>query len=272
MNLRFAPLLSGSSGNALYIGAGETHVLVDAGVSMAKLLPQMRDAGLNPEALDCILVTHEHADHVQGVGVFSRKFDLPICATAGTWAGMEKKIGKIAPKNVRVIEAGRDFYMGRLNVMPFSIPHDANDPVGYSFRLGGIKCAVATDIGCLRQGWLDEVAGSDVLLLEANHDVDMLMAGGYPYALKRRILGNRGHLNNDDCARAAVELARRGVGHIILGHLSGENNHPDLALLTVEMALRAEGIVPGVHMGLSLARRDCLCGVFTLAVGGMAGE
>ena len=272
MNLRFAPLLSGSSGNALYIGAGDTHILVDAGVSMAKLLPQMKDAGLDPKDLDCILVTHEHSDHVQGVGVLSRKFHIPICATQGTWDGMEKKIGKIEPEHVRIIEAGRDFYLGRLNIMPFSIPHDANDPVGYSFRLGGIKCAIATDIGCIKPGWMDEVAGSDVLLLEANHDVDMLRAGSYPYALKRRILGKNGHLNNDDCGRAAVELAQRGVRHIILGHLSAENNHPDLAMLTVEMALRTEGIEPGRHIDLSIARRDCLCGVFSLATGGMAGE
>lgn len=272
MNLRFAPLLSGSSGNSLYIGAGDTNLLVDAGVSLVRLLPQMQAAGLDPRDLDCILVTHEHSDHVAGVGVLSRKYNLPICATEGTWAGMERKIGKVAPENIRVIEPWRDFYMGRLNVMPFSIPHDANEPVGYSFRLGAIKCSIATDVGCIRPGWMDEVAGSDVLLLESNHDVDMLHAGRYPYDLKKRILGKRGHLSNDDCGRAAVELAKRGVRHIILGHLSHENNHPDLALLTVQSALVEAGIQPGADMGLSIARRDCLCGVFSLAIGGMAGE
>ncbi len=272
MNLRFAPLLSGSSGNSLYVGAGDTNLLVDAGVSLVRLLPQMQAAGLDPRDLDGILVTHEHSDHVAGVGVLSRKYDLPICATQGTWVGMAKKIGKIAPQNVRVIEAHRDFYLGRLNIMPFSIPHDAADPVGYSFNLGGIKCAVATDLGCIRPGWMDEVAGCDVLLLESNHDVDMLHAGRYPYDLKKRILGKRGHLSNDDCGRACVELVKRGVRHIILGHLSHENNHPDLALLTVESALRTAGIEPGVQVGLSIARRDCLCGVFTLQAGGAAVE
>ena len=271
MFLRFAPLISGSRGNSLYIGAGDTHVLVDAGASMAKLLEQMRAANVDPRDLDLILITHEHADHIQGAGILSRKFNLPICATEGTWQSMDQKIGKIAPENRRILHAGQDFYIGQMNIMPFSIPHDANDPVGYSFRLGGLKCAVATDLGCIKSDWLDEVAGCDVLLLESNHDVDMLHAGPYPYALKKRILGKRGHLSNDDCGKAVVELAKRGVGHIILGHLSGENNHPDLAMLTVEMALRAEGIEPGKHIGLSLARRDCLCGVFTLAIGGMAG-
>ncbi|MDL2205647.1 MBL fold metallo-hydrolase [Eubacteriales bacterium OttesenSCG-928-N13] len=272
MEFRFAPLLSGSSGNALYVGAGDTHILVDAGASGARLIPQMQAAGVDPRKLSAILVTHEHSDHVAGVGVMSRKFDLPIYATEGTWSKMGKKIGVVAQNNIRTITAKQDFYMGRINVTPFAIPHDAADPVGYSFRLGAIKCAIATDIGCIQDDWMDEVAGSDVLLLEANHDVDMLKAGRYPYELKRRILSRRGHLSNDDCGKAAAMLGARGVRHIILGHLSNENNHAPLAQLTVENALREAGIEPGEQIMLSVAKRDMLCGVFSLGIGGMAGE
>ncbi len=272
MQLTFAPLLSGSSGNALYVSAGGTCVLVDAGVSAVRLLRQMEAARLDPRRLSAILVTHEHSDHVSGVGILSRKLNLPIYATCGTWRAMSGKLGAINPQNVRELSAGQDFYLGNMNVMPFEIPHDAAEPVGYSFSAGALKCSVATDIGCIKDAWMDEVSGSDVLLLEANHDVDMLKAGRYPYELKKRILGRRGHLSNEDCGKACVELHARGVRHIILGHLSAENNLPELARLTVENALRGAGIDPGAMLGLDVARRDRLSTVYSLDTGGMAGE
>lgn len=271
MNLTFAPLFSGSSGNALYVGAGETHILVDAGVSAIRLTEQMHRAGQDPNRLNALLVTHEHSDHVSGVGVMSRKFNLPIYATEGTWRSMRHRLGALSASNIRVVRAGLDFYIGRVNVMPFEIPHDAAEPVGYSFTIGGLKCAVATDIGCIKDGWLDEVSGADVLLLEANHDVDMLRAGRYPYDLKKRILSRRGHLSNEDCGKACAMLHERGVRHIILGHLSAENNVPELAMLTVENALREVGIQPGAMMGLSVARKTELSGVFSLLMGGDVG-
>ncbi|MBO4297785.1 MAG: MBL fold metallo-hydrolase, partial [Clostridia bacterium] len=159
------------------------------------------------------------------------------------------------------------FSIGDLDIRPFPIPHDAADPVGYAVSACGAKVAVATDIGAVRESWLREAEAADVLLLEANHDVDTLKAGRYPYELKRRILSNRGHLSNDDAGAAAVELVRRGVRVIVLGHLSGENNFPELAYASVACALEEAGFKPGRELMLSVARRDGMSELFTLGEG-----
>ena len=218
MLLDFVPLFSGSSGNSLYLRMGQTRLLVDAGLPGKRITDELSRIEVAPASLDAILVTHEHSDHVQGVGILSRRFHLPIYATEGTWRGMETKIGKIAPENRRVLMGGRDFFLGDVNVMPFDIPHDAEEPVGYAFEAGGIKAAVATDLGHLSEDWLSWLPGCDLLLLESNHDPDMLAAGRYPYELQRRSRGAKGHLSNEDAGRAAVELAKCGARHIILGH------------------------------------------------------
>lgn len=264
MEYRFVPLFSGSSGNALYVEMGGTRVLVDAGVSGSRIMSEMQKAGLCCEGLDAVLITHEHSDHISGVGVLSRRFHLPVYATEGTWAAMENKLGRLDAANRRVLRPGEDFYIGRLNATAFAIPHDAAQPVGYTFCCDGRKLAVATDLGYVCEDWLCQVERSDILLLESNHDVDMLKAGRYPYDLKKRILGRRGHLSNEEAGVAAVQLCRRGVRHIILGHLSGENNFPELAWQTVACALNEAGIVPGVDVGLNVARRSALSGVFSL--------
>jgi phosphoribosyl 1,2-cyclic phosphodiesterase len=155
---------------------------------------------------------------------------------------MEQKLGDIDKANVRVIQPGQDFYLGDFNITPFDIPHDAAQPVGFSFLGGGMKVSVATDIGCIRESWLQQVEKSDLLLLEANHDLNMLKAGRYPYELKRRIMGQKGHLSNEDAAKAAVLLVKRGVKRLVLGHLSRENNFPELAYQTVLGALAECGL------------------------------
>ena len=264
MGYVFAPLFSGSSGNSLYVEMGGARVLVDAGLSGSRIAAEMEKAGFSMQGLDALLITHEHSDHIGGVGVLSRRYGLPIYATEGTWAEMEHRLGRLEADKRRIVRAGEDFYLGRMNVTAFSIPHDAAEPVGYAFRCDGRKAATATDIGHLREDWLSQVEGCDILLLEANHDVDMLKAGRYPYDLKKRILGRRGHLSNEEAGAAAVELYRRGVRHIILGHLSKENNFPELAWQTVACALNEAGITPGVDIGLHVARRSALSGVYTL--------
>lgn len=264
MRLEFAPLFSGSSGNAGYVRMGDTRILVDAGLSGQRLARELSKISVDPSSIDALLITHEHSDHVQGAGIMSRRYDLPIYATAGTWREMAGKIGCVDPRNRRVIGADEDFYLGRVNVTPFAIPHDAAEPVGYTFEGLGMKMAIATDLGHLSDRWLSPLAGCDLVLLESNHDVDMLKAGRYPYELKRRILGARGHLSNEDAGRAAVSLCRMGVKHIILGHLSGENNFPELAWRTVADALEAEGIRPGDDVGLDVARRDALSALYAL--------
>lgn len=261
MHLLFSPLFSGSSGNAIYVGNEDGAILVDAGMSARAIIEEMNTAGLDPETVKAIVVTHEHSDHVQGLGPLARKLKVPIYATQGTWDGIGRKAGKLDPLNVRVIERGVDFYAAGMNVMPFATPHDARESCGYLFSIGGIKAAVATDLGNLKAGWLDFLLGCDIVLLESNYDPDMLIAGPYPVELKTRIKGLHGHLSNVDAGSAAVKLVESGTGTIILGHLSKENNFPELALETCRSILYEHGY-DGVN--LSVARRDGTSGVFEI--------
>lgn len=267
MELLLSPLFSGSSGNAVYVSAGQTGILVDAGVSCSRIVSEMKASGIDPASLRAILITHEHSDHIAGAGILSRKFGLPIYATEGTWRAMEEKLGAVSAKNMRVIEAGQDFYIGDLDISPFSLPHDAADPCGYAFTCGRLRAAIATDIGCLREGWLKAVSGCELVLLEANYDPDMLKAGRYPYALKKRILSTKGHLSNEDAGHAACRLAESGVRSLILGHLSKENNFPELAMETVRLALTEAGVRLGTDVELTVAARSHASGMFAVRDG-----
>ena len=264
MELRFSPLFSGSSGNAIYVGCDEAHLLVDAGLSGTRVSQEMQRAGLDPRALNAILVTHEHADHIKGIGILSRKYDLPIYATEGTWQAMYGKIGAIADKNRCVFEPNEDFFIGPINITPFATPHDAAQSVGYTFELDGAKLAIATDLGCVRDSWLKYVLGADAVLLESNYDPDMLKAGPYPYELKQRILSRHGHLSNDDAGHVAVQLVQNGARQIILGHLSKENNFPELAMRACELTLQQAGIAPHEDVALCVASRDGCTGMFAI--------
>jgi len=261
MHLLFSPLFSGSSGNAIYVGNEEGAILVDAGMSATAILNEMTANGLDPASVKAIVITHEHIDHINGVGPLARKLKVPVYATEGTWEGMTKRAGKLDPLNIRTVQPGEDFYIGGINVMPFATPHDSRQSCGYVITLGGIKAAVATDLGHLTPDWLNYILGSDIVLLESNYDPDMLIAGPYPYELKTRIKGRHGHLSNEDAGNAAVRLVESGTGTIILGHLSKENNFPDLALETCRGILYEHGY-DGVD--LSVARRDGCSGVFEI--------
>lgn len=262
MSIIYAPLFSGSSGNSVYIAANDTALLVDAGMPGAKIVNALKEIGAPPEGLCAILVTHAHSDHVSGVGVMSRRFDLPVYATAACWEEIGTHIGKIAPKNRCVIEPGVDLYFGEIDVTPFATPHDAAGSVGYDFRHRGARFALATDLGGFKKSWLECILGADAVLLESNYDEAMLEAGPYPYELKRRIASPHGHLSNDDAGRAAVELYKSGTRRIVLGHLSRENNTPELARLCCERALIEQGILPGEDIAIDVARRDGVTGVF----------
>ena len=265
MELRFCPLFSGSSGNAIYVGCDNTHLLVDAGMSGSRIITEMQHMGIDPRTLNGILVTHEHTDHIKGIGILSRKFDIPIYASEGTWQGMYRKIGDISEKNRIIFEPEQDFFVGSIDVTPFSTPHDANESVGYTFEADGAKLAVATDLGCIKDSWMKHVLGSDAVLLESNYDIDMLNAGPYPYELKTRIRSRKGHLSNDDAGSVAVELARNGTRQIILGHLSKENNFPELAMRTCELYLQMAGLTPHEDVMLYVARRDGATGMFSIS-------
>ncbi len=256
----FCPLCSGSSGNATFIEAGGARVLVDAGLTGKRITELLAGLGVAPDTLDAILVTHEHSDHVQGVGVLSRRYGIPVYANEACFGRMLPQTGALAPGKARVFEPDRPFFIRDVEVLPFSTPHDSARPVGYTFAHKGCRCAVMTDIGHVTQHMLDTVANADILLLEANHDVDMLRAGAYPYALKQRILSGTGHLCNEDAGYALVKLFGRGLRNVILGHLSAENNTPELALVTVQTVLDDAGVLPA--MRVLVAERDRPTGLF----------
>lgn len=256
MRLTLCPLFSGSSGNSIYISAGGVRLLVDAGMSASRVEAHLREIGVDIRDIDAILVTHEHVDHIRGLGVLCRKYGLPVYANEGTWDGILLRDSSIPLRCVRTFDTGEDFYIGGVNVHPFPIPHDANAPVGYSFDCQGLRCAVATDLGHICEGWMNAVAGCQALVLEANHDVEMVERGPYPQRLRRRILGRNGHLCNADCAKALLELAKKGTRAVSLAHLSVDNNLPELAYNTVCEALCGAGYAVGSEISVTVARRD----------------
>lgn len=199
----FCTIASGSSGNSLFMGTKHTKILIDAGVSGKRILEGLEKLSLTGDQIDALFITHEHIDHVKGAGVFSRKFDVPIYATMETWDAMEGILGKIAPRNKRFVYEGEPCVINDLCVKPFAIPHDAAAPVGYSVFAGEKKITVATDIGHVTDTIRENITDSDILLLESNHDEDMVKKGRYPWNLKQRILGERGHLSNRTAGRIA---------------------------------------------------------------------
>ena len=268
MDMIFCPLYSGSSGNALFVQYGGTRLLIDAGKSGKMIAEALDMIGVDPKTLDGVLVTHEHNDHIAGVGVLARKYKLPIYATQGTWAAMADKLGSVPEDLKRTFDPFADFYVGDIGVVPFLIPHDAAEPVGYRLWGGNVSISTATDLGHFPRAIRDQIAGSSLVLLESNHDPDMLrMNGKYSQRLKQRILSNHGHLSNDACADALLQLVDGGTQHVILGHLSGENNTPALARQVSEMRMQREGIRLGVDLSLDVALRDRVGSVYTLEAG-----
>lgn len=265
MDMIFCPLYSGSSGNALFVQYGGTRLLIDAGKSGKMIAEALDMIGVDPKTLDGVLVTHEHSDHIAGVGVLARKYKLPVYATTATWEAMDGKVGKMPEGCRRTFDTFADFYLGDIGVVPFSIPHDAADPVGYRLWGGNVSISTATDLGFFPRTVRDAVAGSSLVLLESNHDPDMLrMNDHYSMMLKKRILSNHGHLSNDACADALLQLVDAGTQHVILGHLSGENNTPALARRVSEEKMQREGVRLGVDLFLDVARRDQVGSVYTL--------
>ena len=261
----FCPLYSGSSGNALFCQYGNTRLLIDAGKSGKTIEDALTSIGADIRSLSGVLITHEHSDHISGAGVLARKYHLPLYATRETWWAMRDKLGKIPQECMREIEAGKDFWLGDIGVAPFSIPHDAADPVGFRLWGGNVSVSTATDLGTFTEDVYANVAGSTLVLLESNHDPDMLKANPkYSVALKARILGDHGHLSNEACSAALLRLIGAGTTDVILGHLSGENNTPTLARRVSAETLAREGIRPGEDIRLQVALRDEVGQVYIL--------
>lgn len=259
----FCPLCSGSSGNASFLEAEGRRFLIDAGLPRKRIAALLESIGVPLHTIDAVFLTHEHVDHVAGAGVLARAHHIPVYAAADCFSALPPSVGEIPAACMRVFEPDREFFCGKVRVFPFSTPHDAAHAVGYSFMAEGRKVTVMTDVGHVDDRLLTQLSGSDLVLLEANHDVDMLLAGPYPYPLKQRILSRRGHLCNEDCGRALIALHERGVRNVILGHLSRENNTPELARVTIEAMLESAGILS--DMRVSVALRDRPLGMFEIA-------
>ena len=246
-------MASGSKGNSTYIGTANTKILIDVGVSGKRIQEALTSFHMEGNHIDGIFITHEHADHVKGAGIISRRFHVPIYATEDTWLAMEEGIGKIAPSNKKFVYAGEDCKINDLCVRPFSIPHDAADPVGYTVFSGDKKISVATDIGHVTKELEEHLMDSQVILIEANHDEAMVRNGEYPRYLKERILGENGHLSNHTAGDLLGRVMSERLKHIYLGHLSDDNNYPTLALRTVAEALSKKGIIVGSDIHMELA-------------------
>ena len=237
--MRLVSIASGSSGNCIYIGSEEHHLLIDDGISGRQAEKGLNALGLKPEDLDGILVTHEHSDHVKGLGVFSRRYGLPVYATAGTIGAIRRdsSLGALPEGIFHEIRREADFCIGDLVVHPFAVPHDAADPVAYRVSCGEKRAAVVTDLGEYDERILGELQELDAVLVEANHDIRMLQAGPYPWPLKARILGEKGHICNETAGQLICRILHDNMKAILLGHLSKENNYPALALETVKMEI-----------------------------------
>lgn len=233
--MEFCSIASGSSGNCIYVGSDHAGILVDAGISGKKIKEGLHSIGRKPEELDGILITHEHSDHIKGLGVLSRKYGIPIYATHGTVEAIKGcgGLGCIDSSLFHEVYADENFTVEDLEIQPFAISHDAAEPVAYRIQNEKKSMAVATDMGCYNDYIVDHLKGLDGILLEANHDVNMLQVGAYPYPLKQRILGRLGHLSNDNAGRLLCEILHDDLKSIVLGHLSKENNYEALAYATV---------------------------------------
>ncbi len=252
-------IASGSSGNCIFAGSDTTSLLIDTGVSGRRVTQGLQAIGRKPEEIHGILVTHEHSDHISGLGVISRKYGLPIYATPGTLEAITscKALGKLPEGLFHEITPWQDFQIGDITVTPLPISHDAAQPTAYRLRSGAKSMAVITDLGTYGDDLIQQLQDLDVLFLEANHDIHMLQAGSYPYYLKQRILGTRGHLSNEDSGRLLNEVLHDGFRAVMLGHLSQENNYEALAYETVRLEVdMADTPYHADDFPIRIARRD----------------
>ncbi|WP_105617127.1 MBL fold metallo-hydrolase [Vallitalea okinawensis] len=263
MTLNFCSLASGSSGNCQFVETDHIRLLVDAGLSGKRIQNALLSIDVEPSSINGILVTHEHSDHTQGVGILSRRFNIPVYANQNTWRAMRNKLGKIAEENIKIINTEESFVLEDLQVTAFATYHDAEEPVGYVFEKAGKKISLLTDTGSVCSRIREKVQGSLLMLIESNHDVDMLKNGGYPWHLKKRILSDIGHLSNDSCGKLICDIHEEGCIYL-LAHLSKENNTPETALTTVHEIVLDNGIAVGEEAFLEMTYRDQPSKVFNL--------
>ena len=229
---QFCSLYSGSSGNCSFVQSDTTKILIDAGESAKKIGEALESIKVDPSSINAILITHEHSDHIKGLGVFSKKFQIPVYANLETWNAMPNQKEKIDEKNINIFNFDK-FNIGDIEVKPFSIPHDAANPCGFNLYHKNKKMSIATDIGHMNKDVINNLTNSSFILLEANYEPEILKCSSYPYLLKERIKGPNGHLSNSDAGKTISYLMNYGLNNAMLGHLSKENNFPELAYKTV---------------------------------------
>lgn len=265
--MRFCSIASGSSGNCIYVGTEKTHLLVDVGISGKKIEQGLNSMDLSGKEIDGILITHEHSDHMKSLGVLARKYQIPVYTTGGTADAIKcmKSVGELPDCIFHEIREDEDFMIKDMKIHPFSIPHDAAQPVGYRLEGNGHSVGIATDLGKYNEYIVENLKELDVLLLEANHDIRMLQVGKYPYYLKQRILGDRGHLSNENAGRLLCRLLHDHMKAIFLGHLSRENNYEALAYETVcaEVTL-GDNPYRSTDFKIQVAKRDQVSELITL--------
>lgn len=254
--LNFCSLYSGSSGNSLFIETQNTKLLIDAGVSSKKIENALFDIDIDPSTLDGILITHEHSDHVQGLGTFSKKFNLPVFVNQETLDAMPKQRDKIKAEHIKIFKVTDKFSIGDLDIKPFSIPHDAANPCGFNIWKEDKKISIATDIGHMTNNILKQLEESLFIMLEANYDPEVLRCSSYPFTLKSRIAGPTGHLSNEMAGKTISHLVQSGLKNAMLGHLSKDSNFPELAYQTVIDELICHQSFDKDCFGLKVASRD----------------
>ena len=230
---KFCSLYSGSSGNSLFIETPHTKLLIDAGESAKKIENALNSISVDIHDIDAILVTHEHSDHIKGLATLSKKFNLPVYANSETWDAMPEVLEKVQEGNQNLFSPNENFDIGELKILPFSIPHDVANPCGFNIYYGNQKISIATDIGHMNSAIIKNLEGSSFILLESNYDPAILRCSKYPYSLKQRIAGPNGHLSNEAAGKTISYLLKSGLKNVMLGHLSKENNFPELAYQTV---------------------------------------
>ncbi|UTR16556.1 MBL fold metallo-hydrolase [Salipaludibacillus sp. LMS25] len=250
MTLRFSVLASGSTGNAIYVETDKQRLLIDAGLSGKKIEQCFKHINLCPSKLDGILVSHEHSDHIKGVGILARRYNLPIYANEKTWEGMLPSIGTIPLEQKHHFATGTVKTLGDLNVESFGVSHDAADPMFFSFHHEGRQLTILTDTGYVSDRMAGLSKGANSLIFESNHDMDMLRMGKYPWNIKRRILGDEGHVSNVDAGIALADIIKDSKADIYLAHLSLDNNMKDLARMTVQQTLEENDIEVGRQVKL----------------------
>lgn len=229
---QFCSLYSGSTGNSSIVQSNKTKILVDVGESAKKIAEALASINVDPFSIDAILITHEHSDHVKGLAVFSKKYNVPVYANIETWNAMQKYKEKLNEENIKTFTFNK-FKIGDIEVNPFPIPHDAANPCGFNLFHDNKKMSIATDIGHMSKEIITNLSDSSFLLLEANYEPEVLKCSSYPYMLKERIKGPNGHLSNSDAGKTISYLVDHGLNKVMLGHLSKENNFPELAYKTV---------------------------------------